>query len=240
MNQNQDNGLFSFDIEPEPATPKKRGPKPKNKPIDQPYSGIVPANINKLDNIDIGVSIDNKIDIKLLPELIESIAELSKAVDLKDKMTDKEWRFIELYLMGNVTIENALIAAGYEGYGQNYLYRIGKKIINKYERQAADHRNIMRSLGYGEVRTFLLLIDSATNAKSELVRLQARIALAKCLGVTKEVMESSQGVTVIIQGPNPCVQVNTGQPGQLPTPTPQAPYQHPISAIPGKPIQIVK
>ena len=53
MSRNQDNGLFSFDIGPEPATPKKRGPKPKNNPIDQPDPGIVPANINKLDDIDI-------------------------------------------------------------------------------------------------------------------------------------------------------------------------------------------
>ena len=247
--ENQDNGLFALDIEAEEKTKKGRGrwpdkqlsQKPENKPMDIPDPGIVPANINKLDDIDIvNDSSMNKIDIKLLPDIIRSIEEIGKSVKLKDKMTERELKFIELHLAGGYTIENAMKLAGYEGYHLTNLYLIAKKITEKYERQAGDHRDIMRKLGFGEVKVFLLLIDSATNARSELVRLQARIALAKCLGVTKEVMESSQGVTVIIQGPDACVQVNTGQPGQPPTPTQQAPYQHPISAIPGKPIQIVK
>jgi hypothetical protein len=120
--------------------------------------------------------------------------------DLKSQLTGKELRFIELYLTGDLTVDRAMESAGYVGYHPNSLYRLGRKIVQKYESQAGDHRKIMRARGYGEVKIIELLIDSAEFAKSEMVKLNARIALAKCLGLNQDVVQSHVGVNIIITG----------------------------------------
>jgi hypothetical protein len=125
-----------------------------------------------------------------------------KETDLKGQLTLKELRFIELYLTGDLTFDKAMESAGYVGYHPNSLYRLGRKIVQKYESQAGDRRKIMRTMGYGEIRIIELLIDSAENAKSEMVKLNARIALAKCLGLQKEVVEVGQSVKIIINAAN--------------------------------------
>jgi hypothetical protein len=119
------------------------------------------------------------------------------STDLKEILTLKELRFIELYLTGGLTVDKAMKSAGYVGYHPNSLYRIARKIVQKYEHQAGDHRKIMRDMGYGVTKLIELLIDSAKNAKSETVRLNARIALAKCLGLTKEIINGVQGVKIV-------------------------------------------
>ena len=127
---------------------------------------------------------------------------------LKKELTVREHRFIELYLTGVLTVDKAMESAGYEGYNQDYLYRLGRNIIQKYESQAGDHRKIMRAMGYGEIKVINLLIDSAVKAKSEMVRLNARTFLAKCLGMQQDVIDIAQGISIV---------VNTGpQQGQAP------------------------
>lgn len=118
--------------------------------------------------------------------------------DFKAQLTVREMQFIELYLTGGYTIETSLKSVGYMGYHTNSLYRIGRKIVQKYEHRAGDHRKIMLAMGYGETKVLQLLIDSAENAKSEMVKLNARAILAKCLGMTKEQVEGVQGVQIVI------------------------------------------
>lgn len=118
--------------------------------------------------------------------------------DLKGQLTLKEMKFIELYLTGDLTVDKAMESAGYVGYHHNSLYRLGRKIVQKYEHQAGDHRKIMRALGWGEVRVIQSLIEAATGFKSEQVRLNARLGLAKCLGIQKEVLEEVGGISIII------------------------------------------
>lgn len=157
-------------------------------------------------------------DKVLIPEIVRD-----NGFSLKSQLTVKELKFIELYLSGEYTKEKAMIAAGYKGYSKNHLYFISGKIVEKYELQAGDHRKIMRSMGYGEVKILQLLINSATKARSETVRLNARIALAKCIGIQKEVLEGAEGVQIIIR--------TTARPGPHPTdpqePPPSAPTQPP-------------
>ncbi len=45
-----------------------------------------------------------------------------------------------------------------------------------------------------------MLFNLAVNAKSEMVRLNALLGIAKCMGLQKDVVESFQGVKVIIEG----------------------------------------
>lgn len=148
--------------------------------------------------------------------------------DLKGQLNLKEQRFIELYLTGDLTVDKAMESVGYVGYHPNSLYRLGRKIVQKYEHQAGDHRKIMRALGWGEVRVIQSLIEAATGFNSETVRLNARIALAKCLGIQKEIMEQAEGIQIVINqgglapqsqpGQHRPAQVNQDQPPTLPAP----------------------
>lgn len=133
----------------------------------------------------------------LSPEVIGSKDE----IDIKKQLTLKELKFLEFYLSGNYTQINAMKLAGYIGYHDNSLNRLARRIVQKYEQHVGDHRKIMRAMGYGEVKIIKLLIDSAENAKSETVRLNARIALAKCLGMQKEVIDAVEGVQIVIRAP---------------------------------------
>lgn len=141
----------------------------------------------------------------LVPEVLDNddgkngIEEGSR-FDLKEQLTLKELKFIEFYLTGDLTIDKAMESAGYVGYHVKSLYRLGRRIVEKYESQAGDHRKIMRAMGYGETKAIENLIDSANNAKSDMVKLNARIALAKCLGLNNDVIQTHLGVNIIITG----------------------------------------
>jgi hypothetical protein len=125
--------------------------------------------------------------------------EISNYIDMIDKqLSAKELKFIELYLSGEYTKEKAMKAAGYNLLSNHYCLIIAARIIIKYEQTMGDHQKIMREMGYGEVKILQLLIDSAEKAKSETVKLNARIALAKCLGIQKEVLEAIHGVQIVM------------------------------------------
>jgi hypothetical protein len=121
-----------------------------------------------------------------------------KRFDLNGKMTDKESRFIYFYMAGGITVEQSMILAGYKGYSATYLYQLGKMIVNKHECQTDDHRKIFRAVGAGETAIAQGLLHLAQNANSEMVRLNAWTALAKCLGLTKEVLEGVEGIQIVI------------------------------------------
>lgn len=138
------------------------------------------------------------------------IVKADQQIDFKAQLTDKELRFIAAYLSGNMSKENAMIEAGYGDYSQNHRYFLAKRIIEKYESGAGDHRKIFRAVGAGEVAVARGLIDLARNAKSEMVRLNAWAMIAKCLGLQKDVVDLAGGISIVVNtGP----QQPTGQPG---------------------------
>ena len=190
-----------------PSTPKRRG-RPKTPAKTQPSNPVAPAGQHTTTNEDILADLVDKIDSKL---------------DLKAEMTQRELKFLGIYLTGEHNLDKAMILAGFEGYHPHSLYRLGRKIVQKYEQQAGDHRKIMRAMGYGETKVLKLLIDSAENAKSEMVRLNARAILAKCLGLHQDVVAVNQGIQIIIRGRGEGqtgggrpAQVNQDQPRALP------------------------
>jgi hypothetical protein len=184
--------------------------KKKKKPAPQ-----VPKTIKKLEN---------------LPEAIHTSDEdCLENCDLAGDMTLRELKFVEIYLSGQINLDKAMILAGYEEYSETYRARLGTKIIRKYECQTDDHRKIMRALGWGEVRVIQSLIEAATGFKSEQVRLNARLGLAKCLGIQKETLESVEGISIVINssrglspqpqpGQHRPAKVNQDQPPALPAP----------------------
>jgi hypothetical protein len=159
--------------------------------------------------------------------------ENSPYIDIKAKMTLQELNFLEIYLSGRVTIDKAMIQAGYGHYSQDWRYKLAQKIVIKYEAQADDHRKIFREMGAGEVAVVEGLLGLARGAKSEMVRLNAYTQIAKCLGLTKEILEGAGGVTIIFEA------------SDKPQPSPGAhlpPSQGEIKVVPTstKPMMITK
>jgi hypothetical protein len=164
------------------STSKRRG-RPKTPAKTQPANPAVPEGQNTTSNEDVSADLVDRVDSKS---------------DLKAKMTQRELKFLEIYLTGKHNIDKAMILAGFEGYHPNSLYRLARKIVQKYEHQAGDHRKIFRAIGAGEVAIAQGLLNLAQNAKSEMVRLNAWATLAKCLGLTKEVVEGVEGIQIVI------------------------------------------
>lgn len=160
-----------------------------------------------------------KDDVVLIPEIVDD-SETIESFNLKSQLTLKEFKFIELLLSGDYKIEKAMIEAGYTGYNKDYLYRLSRKIVQKYELQAGDHRKIMRAMGYGEVKVIGMMIEAATKFKSETVKQKARETLGRWLGLSDIALEGAEGVQIIIK--------TTSKPG----PQPQTPGQGPPGALP--------
>lgn len=182
---------------PDPLQPKRRRGRPQirtntgKSPKSASSKSSPLYNINNINN-------DGFINDKKNNDMERIADEVLQGLDIKGKMTDKELAFIEIYLTHDMTEVSAMKLAGYTNYSENYIEQAGKRIIRKHEQQTDDHRKIMRAMGYGEIKIIRLLIDSAEKAKSETVKLNARIALAKCLGIQKEVLETIGGVQIIM------------------------------------------
>lgn len=120
---------------------------------------------------------------------------------LKDPLSLKEMKFLEIYFLGGLNMDQAMISAGYVGYHPKSLYRLGRKIVEKFENQAGDHRKIFRAIGAGEVTIIRGLLEIAQDPKvTAAVRLRAWSTLASCMGLKSEIVESFQGVTINIMG----------------------------------------
>jgi len=127
-------------------------------------------------------------------------AVLDEKFALSGQLTMMELRFIEFYLTGDLTVDKAMESAGYKGYHRKSLYRLGRKIVEKYENQAGEHRKTFRAVGAGEVSVAQGLLKLATTAKSEMVRLNSWIAIGKILGLTQDVVAVNQGIQIVIKG----------------------------------------
>lgn len=169
-----------------------------------------------------------KLKAKIAAKVADEISDPA-SVNLKEKLNVKELKFIENHLVFGQPIEKAMDSAGFGNLNPRYKYHLAAKIIQKYEAQTDDHRNICRAIGAGEVAVIQGLLDLAKNAKSEPVKHNAWATLAKILGLTKEQLDNVGGLTVIFEqskaqpgapAPQPIpVQGQAGQPQQaLPTP----------------------
>ena len=164
-----------------------------------------------------------------------SNSDFQSATKLKDQMTEKELKFIGYYLTGENTIERSMILAGYDGYHQKSLYRLGRKIVEKYESLGQDHKIIARAMGAGETLVLKTLL-SLMKSKSEKIKLDATVNLAKILGLTKDQLEGVGGITIIFEAAD--------QPAALPGAPPALPVgePRPAAGLPGptKPLQITR
>ena len=213
------------------TTTKKDGSTPK--------PGTLPANIYNRDDLNKQVFFEGNIDDDIKqPALLDDIEEFIKELESKEKLTIQELKFIEYHLVLKYTVKRSMMLAGYRESSEGMYFYRAKKIVGKFEARAADHRQIMRALGAGEVFVISGMFELAKKAGSEIVKKGALDSLAKWLDMDKERLQGSGGVTVIIQALDGAQQqVNVGTPGQPALP-PHPSYQHPQPGKPGQPITI--
>ncbi len=118
-------------------------------------------------------------------------------IDFKGQLTLKELKFLEAYLSGECSIDEAMIAAGFGRYHLRSRYRRAHKIIQKYETQVGSARKVLRACRVGEVRV-AKKIDQLMEGESERTQLGATELAAKCLGMAQEQRGPTQGIQIII------------------------------------------
>ena len=175
--------------------------------------------------------LDNKVSeiepVAIVPEIVNNY------INLKDMLTLKELKFLEIYFVGGETIDSAMIKAGYGEFGIQWRYELAQKIVRKYEAQAEDTRKIFQDIGFGQLTIAQGIKDKALNAKSEMVSLNAYQLAARCTRMLEEPQASHQGVNIIIN----CGTEPAGGPG-----APARPVNVLVqgSDLPSKPLQITK
>ena len=226
----------------------KRDKKPKlsksleNQEKSTPKKSLSPNNSNNLGNQESNppphpdTQVPNII-IQYGENFLDNPENANNIIKLKDRLTDKELKFIEYYLTGYHTQEKAMDLAGYSNLHPTYKRFLACKIIARHESQVEDHRNIARAIGAGEIFVIKGLMDLAKESTSGLVKRAALADLAKILGLTKEQLEGAGGVTIIFEG--------AGAPGataRLPGAPPLPPSQGEIKVLPAsnKPMMITK
>lgn len=117
---------------------------------------------------------------------------------IKNLLTVKELNFLENFISGEMTIEEAMVLAGYGNLSQRYIYQIAQKTIRKFEQSAPDAKKIFRDIGFGELSVAKGIKRLALKGKSEVVQLNAYALAAKCLQITREQPDLTQGVNIII------------------------------------------
>jgi hypothetical protein len=157
-------------------------------------------------------------------------------IDIKAKLTLQELKFLEIYLSERITIDNAIIQAGYGNYSKDWRYKLAKKIVIKYERSGGEAAKIFQELGFGQIKVVQGIIDKAENAKSEMVSLNALALAAKCCRMTEEKERTGQGISINIittvaapggpgPGPIPSQVVIAGVTDEDQPPAPRRPLQ---------------
>jgi hypothetical protein len=214
-------------------TPKKRGrPKKPQPPL------TAPLDVNNISIYGNNKSID-----------ISSISDKDQK-DLKDKniknqLTSQELTFLELLFntprkswKDQISIDKAMLGAGYGGFSQDWRYKIARKIVIKYERGAGGASQVFQDIGFGQSKVAQGIADKAENAKSEAVSLNALALAARCQGMTEP--RDLGGSTGIV------ININTGPaPGAAPGGSPPAPGA-PVVVVgsapgpPRKPLQITR
>ena len=160
----------------------------------------------------------------LVPEIVDK----SHVVNLKDEFTPNELAFLEIYLSGEETIDNAMIKAGYGHLEKRNRHHTANRIAQKHVEQAGDIKKVMRSCGVGEVQVALKIKKLMDDPLPSIQARGAELA-AKILEMTSESIDLAQGIQIVIRTPDgklvkptPAGQVGPSQaPKALPAPGPR-------------------
>lgn len=190
------------------AKAKRRGRpiKPKQPPAPDPLININTLSIPNIDD-DNNMMVLN--DINLL-----------NLIDKKAAFTRQELFFLEIWFNSprekgkeRLTIDKAMISAGYGNYQKTQRYYLARKITEKYEQSQPEASKIFAALGFGPVKTALGIIEKAENAKSEQVSLNALIHASKVHRMVDEKTDETKGIQINIITNAPAAAPGPGAPG---------------------------
>ena len=243
-----------------PVTPRektKRGPKPRPK-SDQPSDQLpacvsdqlvrqLPPQLPGESFSDYALRMTNlhppqdqpEVDPALLDiynkeEYVSNIETNKEVIEIKEEMTEKELKFIRLYLIDHVPAKIALVAAGYRKYQDQYAYAVAQKIKKKYE-CLTEGREIFSDLNFGPIEIAQGIIDIARTCQNTQVRLNALALCAKASGLLKEATDQVPGVTIVIKGRD----ADAGQPGTR-EPAPYKPQGPSVAVQVNGPVALTK
>jgi len=167
-----------------PIKPKRAPGRPRAAAIkEKPAKSKQPSNLYNIYNKGNGI-------------LDQNISDYDKSA----KLTIQELTFLEYYVSLRFRILPAMERSGYQGITNTHKYLLAKKIIQKYEEQAEDHRNIFRAVGLGEIAVAKGILKACHTARTTKELTDAYGLAAKCLGLQREVIEGAGGITLIITG----------------------------------------
>lgn len=158
------------------------------------------------------------LDIYNKEEYQENIESNKEVIEIKEEMTEKELKFIRLYLIDHVPAKIALVAAGYRKYNDTYASTVAQKIKKKYE-CSTQGAEILSDLNFGAVEIAQGIIDIARTCPNAQVRLNALALCAKAAGLLKEAADQAPGVTIVIKGRDQGVDAPGGREPAPYTPT---------------------
>lgn len=150
---------------------------------------------NNINTSSMGIKDTNLEDTTLLSDS----SKINQGVPLKDQLTQKELKFLDIYLSGEVTMERAMLLAGYENYHPRYVYDKASKILQKYESQGevlkkySGPSDLVRSRSQRGSRSW------PQRASQRWAQLNAHALAAKCLQMTQEVAPIRVGFQLIIK-----------------------------------------
>ncbi len=165
----------------------------------------------------------------------EDVVVKENHLNIKDQLTEIEINFLEIFLGGNISVDNAMIQAGYTNIEKSQRYVLARKIVERYESGARGAKEVMRKCGVGEVRV-AKKIDGLMEDPSSRTQLGATELAGRILGMTQEQRGPIQGIQIII---NTAPAAVPGQPGQSPVIDLKVGERKPLPP-PAKPLQITK
>lgn len=164
-------------------------------------------------------------------------ARSGKVVQVDDKFTLEEARFLDFYLLGEYTQEQAISLAMPEacvGLSMPDIKILAGQIIKKYEQSAGEATKIFSDIGLGQVAIAKKIKELLKSSSSDTVKANLLALAAKCHGMAREVEVAPNRISIILhvgQGNGTKPDSGLGRPALA--------YQE-KQGLPSKPLAITK
>jgi len=161
-----------------------------------------PKPAQKLHYLDKSTSGDNPNNVVYSGSVVSS--DSLENVGIGDKgsrdfpFSPEDLQFLVNYLGKGMTIDKAMVSAGYAYLPQTTRYDKARKVVKAYAAGTEDKANIFRDVGLSEVEVAQNIKKLIESSRSDQVKLNALALAAKCLRLTDEPEHTHQGVRINI------------------------------------------
>lgn len=139
----------------------------------------------------------------------------NKPIKEQDPLSDEELSFLAIYLPSELSLNDAMIQAGYGHLNRSYRETWARRAVRRYEAQAGDARKVFRDVGLGEVEVARRIRWLVQHGVSQRTQISALELAQKGLRLSQDPGEQRAGINIII---NTAPQTQTGSGSQAPGP----------------------